>query len=274
VASRRRAQALKPRARAAVLPLPRGGVATAGLRRLAPSRRSLALGCGLLAIAGGGYAALRSSSAFAIGHVVVTGGSPAVRAQVRQAASFLRGTSLLSLDAAELERRVDALPTVVAMRYDRAFPHTLRIAVVPERPVAVLHRGRALWLLSARGRVIQPLRRGAQPALPRVWAPTTTAVEVGAILPPARGTTCAQALAFASHFPARIDTASLVRGQLTLRLRSGLDLRLGEPTDLRLKLAIARRALAQLPAGTVYLDVSLPQRPVAGSANPQVSTGG
>jgi len=71
-----------------------------------------------------------------------------------------------------------------------------------------------------------------------------------------------------------ISTASLTHGELTLHLRSGLQLDLGEPNDVRLKLAIVRRALHQLPAGTTYLDVSLPGRPVAGTANPQVSSGG
>jgi len=50
-------------------------------------------------------------------------------------------------------------------------------------------------------------------------------------------------------------------------------LRLGEPTDVRLKLAIARRALRVLPAGATYVDVSVPGRPVAGT-DPQVSGGG
>jgi len=49
---------------------------------------------------------------------------------------------------------------------------------------------------------------------------------------------------------------------------------LGEPTDVRLKLAIARRALARLPAGAAYVDVSVPERPVAGPDNPQLSSGG
>jgi hypothetical protein len=50
-----------------------------------------------------------------------------------------------------------------------------------------------------------------------------------------------------------------------------VELRLGDPTDVRLKLAIARRALAQLPPGATYLDVSVPGRPVAGADNPQLS---
>jgi cell division protein FtsQ len=244
------------------------------LARLAPARRSVATGLGILALAGGLYAALRETSAFAITHVEVSGAAPAVRAQVRDAARSFRGTNLLALDGAALESRVDALPTVESMTYDRAFPHTLRIVVVPERPVAVLHRGRATWLLSARGRVIARIPRGARADLPRVWIPTTTAVRVGGLMPPDGGLVAARALALAARLPARITTASLAHGALDFRLRSGLDLRLGQPNDLRLKLAIARRALPLLPAGTGYLDVSLPQRPVAGAANPQLSTGG
>jgi len=64
------------------------------------------------------------------------------------------------------------------------------------------------------------------------------------------------------------------RGELTLVLGGGSDfeLRLGDPSDLRLKLAIGRRILASTGAATAgagYLDVSLPERPVL-AANSQV----
>jgi hypothetical protein len=97
---------------------------------------------------------------------------------------------------------------------------------------------------------------------------------VGSIVAAGEGLTAARALALAARFPAHIATATVVHGELTFRLRSGLELRLGRPTDVRLKLAIVRRALIRLPSGTAYLDVSLPGRPVAGPANPQVSSGG
>lgn len=244
------------------------------LARFAPSRRSLATGFGLLAAAVGLYLVLRETSAFAVTRIDVSGAPAAVRAQVRAAAASIRGTNLLALDGPALASRVDALPTVASMTYDRDFPHTLRIEVVPERAVAVLHRGRETWLLSARGRVITRIPRGAETALPRIWIPTTAGVAVGAIMPADNGLLAARAVALASRFPARIATASLAQGRLSLVLRSGLELRLGDPNDLRLKLAIARRALPLLPPGTGYFDVSLPQRPVAGPANSQVSSGG
>jgi cell division protein FtsQ len=272
VAPPRRAQGDPPRVRAAAAAVPRIGTASVG--RFLPSLRSVVVGLALIAVAIGGYVVLRASSAFAIRHIVVSGASPKVSAEVRRALAPFRGRSLLGLDAGELARRVDALPSVVSVGYDRSFPHTLRLTVTAEQPVAVLHRGTETWLLSARGRVITKIPTGTRPGLARIWIPRKARVDVGELLysPPALVST--RAVALATHFPLHISTASLTHGELTFHLRSGLLLYLGEPNDIRLKLAIVRRALHQLPAGTTYLDVSLPGRPVAGTPNPQLSSGG
>lgn len=231
------------------------------------------VGLGVLALAGGGYAVARESSAFAVDRIEVSGASPRVAAQVRHAIAPVRGTSLLALDGHGLVRRVDALPSVVAAGYDRAFPHTLRIVVVPEQPVAVVRQGAKAWLVSARGRVMRPIPpHGARP-LTRIWIPRTTPVTVGGFLPANHAAAIARALALAARFSVHVAFAALQRDGLVFRLRSGLELRLGDPTDVRLKLAIARAAIRRLPAGTLYLDISVPGRPVAGS-NSQVSGGG
>ena len=63
-------------------------------------------------------------------------------------------------------------------------------------------------------------------------------------------------------------------GQITLGLQGGLEIQLGVPIDLRLKIAIARSILPTLAlpgkGGPDYLDVTVPERPVAGR-NPQPS---
>jgi cell division protein FtsQ len=235
-----------------------------------PSPRSLAVGLGIVALAGGAYGVARETSAFAVQRVSVAGGPPRVDAQVRRAVSDLRGTSLLALDGAALVRRIEALPPVVHAEYDRAFPHTLEVRIVAEQPVAVVRQGAKAWLVSARGRVVRAVPPHGAHALARVWVPRTTSVEVGAFLPAHHATAVAHALGLADGFPAHIALAALRRDGLHFRLRNGLELRLGEPTDIRLKLAIARRALRRLPAGTAYLDVSVPGRPVAGQ-NSQLS---
>jgi cell division protein FtsQ len=244
------------------------------VRRFAPTRRSLAVGLGCLAFAGGAYAAARETSAFAVQRIEVTGAPADVQNQVRHSLASFDGTSLLGLDGGALERNVESLPSVVSATYDRAFPHTLRIAVVPERPVAVLRRGRQWWLVSARARVIARLAPHSEAALPRIWLPTTVAVAAGQFLGPADGGTAVRALALAGGFPVRLATAAMQHGILLFRLGSGLELRLGEASDIRLKLAIARRALPLLPSDAAYLDISVPGRPVAGPANTQVSTRG
>ncbi len=270
---RRPVEARAPRARAAAVALPRAKkrLASAPLARFAPSARSLAVGIGLVALAAGAYAVARQTSAFAIGRLEITGAPAGVEQQVRRALAPLVGTSLLALDGSALERRAAALPTVVSVGYDRGFPHTLRIEVVAEVPVAVLHRGKETWLVSKRGRVVQRVPAGTYPALARIWVPRKADVGIGAFLAPDAGGTAARTVALAARFPARIATVSLAHGELVFRLRSGLELRLGDPTDVRLKLAIACRALAQLPTGATYVDVSVPGRPVAGVDNPQLS---
>ena len=238
---------------------------------VAARRRALAIVIALPILVTGAYFAARDTSTFALHTIQVSGGTPALQARVRAVLAPLAGRSLMALNGRAVERRVDALPDVVSARYDRAFPHTLRVTIVPEQPVAVLRKGKETWLVSARGRAIRQIPRTARRALPRIWEPSAVQVSAGAFLAPDEGGTVARVLSLAQGFPARFTTASLAHGELTLQLRLGVELRLGEPVDVRLKLAVARRALRVLPAGSTYLDVAVPQRPVAGS-NPQLST--
>jgi cell division protein FtsQ len=237
---------------------------------LAPTRRSLAIGLGVLAFALGAYLLARETSLFAISRIEVQGGSPRVDRQVRQALSSLAGRPLVGLDGSTVLHRVDALPTVVSSSYDRAFPHTLRINVVPELPAAVVRRGSGAWLVSARGRVMERLQPQADPRLPRIWVSAHTGVQEGAELTAAEAGAAAHAVAFAGAFAARVATASYVNGVLVFHLRSGLELVLGSGGDVKLKVAVAGRALAALPSGSTFLDVSVPSRPVSGTGTPSL----
>jgi cell division septal protein FtsQ len=180
------------------------------------------------------------------------------------------------LNGAAVEQRIDGLPAVRSSVVDRAFPHTLRIRVLPELPVAVLRRGAESWLVSARGRVIAPLALGARRDLPRIWLPTRTEISKGAFLTDEPGALAARSLAafVGSGFSNRVAFVRALDGQITLGLHGGLEIQLGVPIDLRLKIAIARGILPTLAlpgqGGPDYLDVTVPERPVAGR-NPQPS---
>jgi cell division protein FtsQ len=265
VAARRR-----PTARAAALDA--GSLLDLG--RLAPSSRSLLLGVALLALALAGYVGARETSVFAVRSIEITGGTPPIRAAVRAALAPEAGKSLLRIDGDELDRRLAPVPTVLSARFDRAFPHTLRVVVTPERPVLLLRSGRDGWVVSARGRVLRKVRNTRLSSLPRLWVPRPTRVAVGATLAPEDGAAAAAALApvAGTRFPGHIRFVRAGRDELTFVLRSGLQVRLGNGGDLRLKLAIARRLIAATGADAAigYLDLSVPQRPVVSTSQPQV----
>lgn len=243
--------------------------------RLAPSGRSLLVGLGLVLVTAGLYGLARETSMFAVDTIRVDGASPALALQVQRELRSYDGRSLVAVDAAAVENRAGSLPAVRSATVDRAFPHMLRVHVVPELPVAVLRRGTDSFLVSARGRVIAPVDRGAHPTLPRIWLPATTEIELGSFLGGQDGGLAARSLAafVGSGFPGRVTFVRALDGQITLGLRGGLEIRLGAPVDLRLKIAIAHGIVPSLarPAagGPTYLDIAVPERPVAGR-NPQV----
>lgn len=274
VAATRKSRA---RTRAAVVPFTgaRRRRAASGARASLPSAQSLAAGIALLALGLGGYTAARSTSVFAIRDVQVVGATPALAQEIRAALAPFGGESLLALDRQGLVAGLEALPHVRAAAYDRAFPHTLVVTVERELPAAVVRRGSQSWLVSDRGRLLEPVARGAHPRLPRVWVPQSVAAEPGAVLASAEAVRAVRAAAVLRDgaLPAHVRTITAGERELTFQLGSGLELRLGDRRELELKLAVAARILPTLPApaagGPQYLDVSVPERAVAGR-NPQV----
>jgi cell division protein FtsQ len=236
----------------------------------------LLIGLAAVSIALGLYGLARETSLFAVRTIVVEGASPAVSAEVRTALHGYEGRSLVGVGAGAVTQRVDALAAVRSAVVDRAFPHTLLIRIVPEVPVAVLRRGGDSWLVSARGRVIRTIPRGTLRTLPRIWLPSATELQEGAFLADAPGALAARSLTalVGSGFPDRISFVRALDGAITLGLRGGLEIELGPPVDLRLKIAIARGILPLLAlpgkGGPDYLDLTVPERPVAGR-NPQLS---
>lgn len=256
----------RPRSRAAVIPFPRTRRADAVA--YLPSGRSIVLGLALLATSATAYAAARTTSLFAIEAVRVEGTTPAVALLARRELEPVQGTSLLALDGDELVGRLEALPDVRSASFDRAFPHELVVRIRRELPAAVLRSRSHSWLLSERGRVLRAVARGAHPRLPRIWS--AEPVEQGAFVQDSATALSARVVReLRRGFPARVRTVSAGREGIVLQLGSGLDLRLGEGDDLALKLAVAAHVMRLVEPEIDYLDVSIPERPVAGK-NPQV----
>jgi cell division protein FtsQ len=251
--------------RADVLPLPAGSrPARKRQQSWLPSIRSLGVGALVVLAAGGAYLIARETSLFAVRTIEVRGASPALAAKVRSALAPIMGSSLVGFDAGAAERHLAGLPEVAAASYDRAFPHTLRVFVRPERAVAIARRGPEAWLVSARARVLRTLESKAYPNLPRLWLAASTDVSPGQTLAgsPAQAARVLGAAA-GRRLPGTVRTVRADESELTLVLASGMEIRLGDPSSLALKLEVARRIVPRAP-GACYLDVSVPGRSVAG----------
>ncbi len=232
-------------------------------------------GIALLLLGAAAYVAARETSIFAVQRLQIEGANARVEGEVTAALEPLLGRSLLDVDAVAVERALDDVADVRSVSFDRAFPHTLAVTVTPERPVLLLRRASKGWVVSSRGRVLRAVPHPRLSSLPRVWVGRDASVSVGALLAQQDGAAAALALNTISEtrFPARLRFVRSGADELTLVLRTGTEIRLGDAGDLRLKLAIARRILAAAGAEVVggYADVSVPERPVVGHFESQVA---
>lgn len=217
-----------------------------------------------MALAAGAYLVARQTALFSIRTVEVTGASRDVAARVRSALGAFMGASLVTLDGDGVERTLSGLPVVAYAIFDRDFPHTLRVSVRAERPVAVVRHGPSSWLVSARGRIMQELDSGAQRDLPRVWVKSAVQMAVGGTVSgdTRRAVSAVSPLA-RSLLSRRVATVRVGPGELTLVLRSGLELRLGDLRNLPVKLAVGARIAHALGPVSGYVDLAVPGRPVS-----------
>lgn len=250
----------------------RSAVSTSPALRLVPSGRSLALGFGLLALGVALFAAARQTGVFAVHEIEVESIPPGQARLVERQLRGLEGTSLLQVDEEAIQRRLDRLPHVHLLAYDRDFPNRLRVRVSVERPAAVLRRGSDRWLVSAEGRVLRSLDRPLRRPLPVVWVERTVDPEVGAVLTVPEAARAIRAIAaIRAASPALARRVWYVKTTeprtMTAVLDDGFEIRLGTADDLAVKLEVARRVLATMRREGdtgAYLDVSVPERPVVG----------
>ncbi len=238
---------------------------------LMPSGRSIAFGLATAVVALLAFATARETSVFAVRTIEVRGVDPKLARRVETALEPVRGVSLLKVHSGQVERLATSLPSVAGVTYDRAFPSTLRVVVQAEEPVAVVRHRAHAWLVSRRGRVMERVAQRTHRRLPRVWLAQALGVPVGATLAPGRG---AEEVAIidalrGEALARQVRTVRQVDGQWTYVLRGGVQIRIGDRTDIPLKLAVAAAILRRTPIFG-YLDVSVPQRPVA-RENSQVS---
>jgi cell division protein FtsQ len=207
---------------------------------------------------------LRDSSLVRVDRVSISGVSPSpdgARVRSKLAAAGTHMTTL-HVDAEALRHAVADEPTVHSLSVQANFPHGLKIEIVENRPVA---------LLVSPGRAVAVAPDGTVLAGSKLPSGLPT-VRVGALPPGVRlpdgGTRDRVAVAGAapSRLLARVDSISFQSGRgAVAQLQDGPVLIFGRPVELARKWAAAVAVLAQhSSAGATYIDVRMPERPVAG----------
>ncbi len=228
-------------------------------------RLRIALICAVLALAvlAGGWAWLRHSPLAAVRHVRLSGARGPEAHQIDAALlAAARRQSTLDVNTAALRAAVAPFPVVREVRASASFPHTLRVTVVEQLPVAVLTYGSARTAVTADGAVLGPaLISRSLPEL-GVWRALSQGQRVhdaGAL----------EALATLGAAPSLLlrDVQRAYTGPkgLTLAMHSGLLVYFGDATRAHAKWVALVRVLADPgSAGASYVDVRLPERPAAG----------
>ena len=247
---------------------PRG---PARARRPARSRRPslprlplwpVALMLALLTGLAGGWLWVRDSSLAAVEDVSITGltgdDAPAVRRALTAAA---RDMTTLHVRADRLRTAVAPYPAVRDVRVSADFPHRLRIEVIRHRAVAAAVLGGRRVSIARDGTVLRDAPASA--SLPLV---TVRSAPGGGRVTDRRALDAVGLLAVAPG-PLRgaIAEVEARAGGLTARMRAGLVVEFGPATRMRAKWAAVAGVLADERAiGASYLDVRVPERPVAG----------
>ena len=229
-------------------------------------RGSLALLCSAALVVG--WLALVRSSAFAVTRVTVAGaGDQGLSGDVVATATGAVGArSLLAIDAAAVARSLAALPGVHEASVDRAFPHELRIRVVPETPAAVVSVGQGHVVIAASGRVIGPAVGPSR--LPVIDAAGVTIPPPGGNVGDRLGEQLVVASALLRFRALHVTSLLETEDGLVAQMRGGVAIRLGDGTGIDAKLTLASAVLRRdrgvdgLPVATRYVDVSVLDHPV------------
>ena len=206
---------------------------------------------------------LRDSPLVAVNDVEVTGlttkDGPRIRSML---ASVAGDMTTLHVRVDELEEAARQFPVIGAIEVERDFPHGLRIAVTERRPAGLVSIDGIPLPVAADDTVLRGLSPEEGLPLLRMDKPTTD----GRVTDPRTLRALVVAGAAPGPLPERIERVSEgpARG-IVVQLEEGPEVIFGDADHAATKWAAAARVLADPEAeGASYVDVRLPERPVAG----------
>jgi cell division protein FtsQ len=219
----------------------------------------------LVALAIGAWFSLRDSSLVSVRRVAISGVSGPDAGRIRAAlTSAAHNMTTLDVKMDQLDTAVGPYPVVKKLEVSTQFPHGMRIHVVEAIPVAEVQLGGRTVAVASDGTLLHDA--GALPQLPLI---ALRAPPGGTRLTSQDGLTVVRLLAAAPYqLVTRLSQASSTGAHgLVAQLRDGPNIFFGDGNRLRAKWTAASEVLANSgSAGAEYIDVTDPDRPVAGAS--------
>jgi cell division protein FtsQ len=252
----------------------------AGQRRRAVRRRAIRLPgprliaafALVLAVLAGGWLWLRDSSLVGVRRVTITGVSGPDAGRIRGALALAaRNMTTLDVKNAELNTAVAPYPVVKSISVSTQFPHGMRIRVTEEIPVGEIMVGGRTVAVASDGVLLHDAAPTSQ--LPTISLPSAPG---GNRITERDGLRLVALLAAAPYqlLGHLAEASSSSAHGLVAQLRNGPNIYFGDAGQLGAKWAAATAVLANSGSdGAQYVDVTDPQRPVAGVSTSSPSAG-
>lgn len=200
---------------------------------------------------------------------------------IAKLAAVDEGTTLLSVDVAQIQQNVRKNPWVKSVNITREFPDTLGVSV-EERTVAaivVMGSGTSVWALGDDGVWIEPVQLDTSATDDATSAALAKASELGCLLianapatvDPSQGAAATDdvildVLQYQSELPESITSQAQVyyaasTGSISVVLQSGLEISLGSATDISAKAQALQTVLDAYGDQLTYVNVRVPSKP-------------
>ncbi len=168
---------------------------TAGGARRRRTLVAVVLAALIVGVPAGVWAWGRSSSAFDVRHIVLTGARPAHAPAVRRALERrLLGVNLFRVSSARVRAALATFPYVADVTIDRDFPGTLKVRMSEYVPAALVLASDGWFVVAGEGRVLAV-------GVERSGVPTPSSTALAASASPSPGTTTATGSPSASASP-------------------------------------------------------------------------
>jgi cell division protein FtsQ len=208
---------------------------------------------------------IRESSLFSVDKVEVTGVTVNQEQVYAALSNEAAKMTTLHVRQEKLRDAVSGFPTIQAIKVDANPPHDLKIEVIERPGVAVVESGGERIPVSAEGYLLRGMPAGGDLIPVELSQKVSGSQLLGSDVDQARLLAALPDELRKGVAGARVDADA---GGVVIDLRIGIELRMGDGGEADAKWAAAAAVLAEPDLGSPgYIDVSVPERPVAGGGS-------